>query len=256
MDTDDIFNDEAWMDDDFGLGESSDDISSPKKRNSPKSPKVDLSKFTTDIFSAVPCTIAQIREVVDSCVEKIYDQRRFGEPMTDAEKPKNLFAVGRSSDDGLDLSVNRDSDAAYKDFLFDYCKEIVCGIYSKETSTNVAGEHPIWKKPERLKLSQYSKIPPRNVDELKIIVNNIVIERLNLEPSTKKGREKLVARKKLDNIDEVLLPEMYREEPDWTNYDEEELKVKFELADSVWKTLFDEAISSQVLNFTKRMLSK
>lgn len=247
MDTEEIFNDEAWMDDDYGLSDES-----PKKTNnkmSPKSPKVVDLKFTTDVFSAVPSTAKQVRQIVDCCVEKIYEQRRFGEPMIDAKKPKDLYVVGQSSSADVDLSLNRDSDAAYRDLLFDYCKEIVADIYDNESSSTTA-ENAVWKKPERLKLSKYSKITPKNVDSLKLTVENVVGERLNLSilenNNRKTGRENIVARKKLDKIDEILLPEMYAEEPDWTNYDDEELKVKLELADSIWKIVLDDCLSSQI----------
>lgn len=250
-----VVQDEQWMDDDFGLStaDTEDKFNAgSKKLGSPRSARLDLSKFTTEIFSAIPCTKQAIDSIVDVCVETLNDHRRMGEPLDTSRKPRDLYVVGKDDTDGkeFELSLNRESDKNFRDFLFDLCREIVDDIYNEEkgdTWSTESGEYPKWKKAPRLRFSSYAKLRPRNAAELKTIVKGAVSMHLDLEPEKNKARTKrqrAVSRRKLDKVDELLLAEIYEEEQDWTVYDEEELRVKFQLADSIWSMVLEEAVKS------------
>lgn len=52
-----------------------------------------------------------------------------------------------------------------------------------------------------------------------------------------------LGRKKRDFVDTILIREIKQEEPDWVNYDEEEIAVKKQIADSIFDYLVDDTLS-------------
>ena len=48
------------------------------------------------------------------------------------------------------------------------------------------------------------------------------------------------SRKKKDDVDQILIAELREEEPDWVNYDDDELAVKMQLADAIFESLLAE----------------
>lgn len=49
-----------------------------------------------------------------------------------------------------------------------------------------------------------------------------------------------LGRKKRDFVDTILISEIKEEEPDWVNYDEEEVAVKIQVAENIFDYLVDD----------------
>ena len=83
-------------------------------------------------------------------------------------------------------------------------------------------------------------------DELHDMISTYICSSLDLQkgrPSLEKLKRKLPLNlSKKDYVDAVLVEELREEEAQWVNYDADELRVKFQLTDSILDKLFDETI--------------
>ena len=128
---------------------------------------------------------------------------------------------------------------SFKSLIFDLTSEIIHDIYKDEEEVEV----PVWQKPPGLKRRFHkTKTPPNTVSDLKPIVQECVLDRLKLKtrPDKKRGKKWGGGRKKKDHVDQILVSELREEEPDWINYDEDELSVKHQLTDTLFESLLSE----------------
>lgn len=51
-----------------------------------------------------------------------------------------------------------------------------------------------------------------------------------------------LGRKRRDFVDTILISELKEEEPDWINYDQDEVTVKLQIAESIFNLLIDDAV--------------
>lgn len=237
----------AWMDDDEI------EMTKSAQKSAQKSPrrKLSLDRFTTDVFCAIPCSPREISTLVQTSARKLWELRRYGESISSAVVPDTVFSSVQKSGAEWDLSLNRESDRAYRELIFDWCKEIATEIFAEEPEDQdemnllllLLLPNP-FKKPIRLSISTFAKRPPRTVEDLANTLQAEIDSRLNWKKTDRKGtREKMVARKRLDKVDEMLLAEMYAEEPNWCFYDKDELELKQEMTTEIWKFLIDEAVT-------------
>ena len=84
------------------------------------------------------------------------------------------------------------------------------------------------------------KHPPRTVDVLKPIVERHVADNLGLGKGVRSHVSKWGGRKKKDHVDQLLVQELRSEEPDWLDYDDDELAVKVQIADMIFESLLRE----------------
>lgn len=61
-----------------------------------------------------------------------------------------------------------------------------------------------------------------------------------------------LGRKKRDFVDTILISELKEEEPDWVNYDQDELTVKLQIADSIFNVLIDDTVNT-IKNLDQKM---
>lgn len=52
-----------------------------------------------------------------------------------------------------------------------------------------------------------------------------------------------LGRKKRDFVDTILISELKEEEPEWVNYDQDEVTVKLQIADSIFNLLVDDCVN-------------
>ncbi len=249
---------DQWMDDDLVLSPSS--PVSPGKQTAAdltsKSPRRRLSfdKFTTDVFSAVPGSSLEISALIDQSATALWQQRRYGEPIERTEMTSQMSASRKSEHSerrDLELSLNRDSDRQYRQLLFGFSKEIATEVFGDLIAQSGNETSFPWQKGLRLWVNRLAKKVPRSADDLAEIVRrelfcNLDIKHDELVEKCRQGmplgREKLVSRKRLDRVDEILLAEMYEEEPDWCDFEREEAEVKLEVADDLSKKMLDDAL--------------
>ena len=104
---------------------------------------------------------------------------------------------------------------------------------------------PPWAKPPPIRHKYYKgKTPPTTSDALKPLAQSHVMKYLHIDDgqsdSSTDLKSKLIGRKKKDHVDEILIQELREEEPDWVNYDADELAVKMQLADAIFDSLLVE----------------
>ncbi|XP_077986378.1 centrosome-associated protein 350-like [Glandiceps talaboti] len=249
----DVLGDEGeWFDDDFGsmprsnsivkvpqrqdkdLGISQDRVSAGEITHDIH--HVDLQKLAEELFYAVPHNQKEVLELCAEALKIFYEKQENGEPLTKVSVPESFLG---SDTKGTDIeSVSR---KAYKDMVFHLTGEVFKDIYCEDYNTN----RPSWMKPKRVIRKYYHKPkPPDSYSELDTIVRENVLYLLGLQrkPQSDLISLKWINKKKKDHVDEILTEELREEEPEWVNYDDDELAVKMQLADSIMESLLTDTI--------------
>ena len=175
--------------------------------------------------------------MVKSCVDLFWERRRYGEPWEDFSAPLELFASSETNDD-----MEGKSRHAFKSFVFDLTGDILRDTYREEEVDS--DDDLVWQKTRRLVKRRFYRgsSPPLTVDAVRPIVEENVLRLLgHTEEQPSNSRfNKWSSRKKRDHVDKVLLKELREEEPEWVNYAEDELTVKYQIADSIFESLLNE----------------
>lgn len=204
-----------------------------------------MKKFAEEVFYAVPHEQKEIDSIVSSAVDEFWEQRRYGEPLTDLQPSEAFFT---HEEIGLDLISN--SRRVFKKLLFDLSGEVIRNIYKEEEYDSPVA----WHKPKR-KTNKFYKgaSPPTTIDVLKPVVQQAVIDILGLN-GTKKSSEKTKwgIRKKKDLVDTILVQELREEEPEWVNYDDDELAVKMQLTETIFNDLLTDTVQTMNKIFRKK----
>ena len=209
--------------------------------------RLDLRKVTQEPFFAVPHRAEDVRQLTTKAFDIFWEMRRYGESWdSDTSPPLSYFAP---EDRGQDIeSCNR---RAYKQLLFDLTGEILMDIYKDEE----LDEDSSWIKPKHQRQKYYrGRDPPTTTDLIQPIVVDQVLKIVNLVEKQKpdsKRTAKWSSRKKRDRVDNVLLQELVEEEPDWVDYNEDEVTVKMQITDAIFDSLLVE--TSQVFSSIGRL---
>ena len=191
--------------------------------------RLDLHKLTAEVFYAVPHSLGAVTQLSQSAVDVFWTKRRCGEPWTDVTPPDTFYGTHDDSD------VDTRSTRVYKKLVFDLTAEILCEMYADEDAVVVP---PRGKSLQRRYFKE--KHPPRTVDVLKPIVERHVADNLGLGKGVRAAVNKWGGRKKKDHVDQLLVQELRSEEPDWLDYDDDELAVKIQIADMIFESLLRE----------------
>ena len=174
---------------------------------------------------------------MDSVADVFWELRRYGESWDHVEVPSTYFTA---DDKGADMESR--SKRVYKTFIFDLTAEILRDLYKEEDE----GEEPTWSqfKTKRIRPAK-ERTPPTTLQQLKPVLQNCVLKALKRPSPQAHPTQKLktwggTSRKKKDHVDQILVQELREEEPDWVNYDDDELAVKMQLADTLFDNLLAE----------------
>ncbi|XP_035685413.1 centrosome-associated protein 350-like [Branchiostoma floridae] len=250
---DDILStDQTWFEEDgiFGLGNrgaqkgqgASKRHTSPGETQEPQQSartsltKLDLQKVTDDLFFAIPHNKEEVQSLVKSSVQVFYNNREYGDDLAPIATPRDLL-----SNDTPGKDVESLSKRSYKKIIFDLSGEIFKDIYAED---NVETP-PVWMKAKKSQRKHFRRRPPGGLDELTGVIEHRVLVLLGLQPSRKLQHTTKflkMGRKKKDQVDEILIEELATEEPEWVNYDDDELAVKLQLSDSIFENLLTETV--------------
>ena len=202
--------------------------------------KLDLTRVTIEpeVFCAVPRSTEQIDDLVEKVVELFWERRRYGESWQNMNPPASYYISPRVSGRSDVSSDNTNSSDVYKRMVFEMTSELLRDMYRSECEEQLSEQH--------CTPSQYVvKHPPTTLDTLKPMVQRQIKKLLR----TSGGDEKTIvkhkprkwsSRKRKDNVDLLLVDELKSEEPNWVNYDVDELTVKTLLADAIFDSLLVE----------------
>ena len=204
----------------------------------------ELQKLTEELYYAVPHQREEVSNIVSSAVDTFWNQRRYGEPLDGVEPPSSYFNKEESGED-----LVSDSKRVFKRLLFDLTGEVIRDVYKEEEYDSPLA----WHKPKRKQNKYYrGSSPPTTVDVLKPVVQEAVIDILGLNGSKKTDRGKWGIRKKKDLVDSILVQELREEEPQWVNYDDDELAVKMQLTETIFESLLTDTVHTMNKIFRKR----
>ncbi|KAM7388238.1 hypothetical protein PAMP_024429 [Pampus punctatissimus] len=142
---------------------------------------------------------------------------------------------------------------SYRKAVYDLTWEILQEIYAEDPNA----DQPQWVKPQRNKSSFYHKLKtPGNITKIQEFISAEVLKMYGLskDHSQKTDWQKMLkfGRKKRDRVDHILVQELHDEEAQWVNYDEDELFVKMQLADSIFDALLKDTANVLSLISDKR----
>ncbi|KAL5012691.1 hypothetical protein ScPMuIL_011242 [Solemya velum] len=196
----------------------------------------ELKRLLEDTFYAVPHKKDEIKDLVSLAVDEYWKCRRYGESMEGVRAPDSFFTA-----EDAQLDMENKSHRVFKKLLFDLTGEIIRDVYKDEDN-----EHPPpWTKPKRKQQKYFRGISlPTTIDVLKPVVQEAVIDILGLNGSRKADCNKWNIRKKKDHVDKILVQELREEEPQWVDYDDDELAVKMQLSDAILDSLLTDTVQT------------
>ena len=204
----------------------------PKPSFSPPGPPPPRPEKPPQVKVVVPRSPEQVLRVVDKFVRVIYEARAQGLDMgTLVFNPDSLEVPADYTGE------EREAFLRYHSMLFSVTLERVVSIYKWET----VEQNPPWM--EQLPLTKMRFLIPRTVEALVERVQKDVGFDLNV---VKKNLLLRWAGKKRDRVDEILVKELQEEEFIWTDFSQDEVLVKEQMADIILESLIED--TTQVLS--------
>ncbi|KAM6921118.1 centrosome-associated protein 350 [Xenentodon cancila] len=188
----------------------------------------------------VPHSAIEVEKMVHAATQEIWETCNLGKEgnVNIAQLPNptpSLEYLGKesSSQDQEALSV-----CSYRKAVYDLTWEILQEIYAEDTNA----DHPQWVKSRQVKSSSIHRVKTSgDISKIQGFVTAEVLKLYGLtqDESQKTDWQKMLkfGRKKRDRVDHILVQELHEEEAQWVNYDEDELFVKLQLADSIFDAL-------------------
>ncbi|XP_036368233.1 centrosome-associated protein 350-like [Octopus sinensis] len=253
-DTDDFFGD-------FDLTPYKPPPPYPGSKENDAIAKPELLKITKEYY-AVPHKREEIQQLVSDAVEILWQDKQKSTQLQDIALPETFLSVTEN----LSTEFDEHSCRSYKTMLFDLTREIVSEIYAdKHDQSNRLhkSEHEdqsegvfaqLLLQNSQLNINRYYRMhskPPACLDELKRVVEKAIGSLLHLDGeavpcgSSSRGHEfdKWKTSKK-DHVDRILVQELQDEEPQWVNYDSDELQLKLQLTNSIMDSLIGNTVDT------------
>ncbi|XP_043985119.1 centrosome-associated protein 350 isoform X2 [Gambusia affinis] len=203
----------------------------------------------------VPHSATEVEKMVHSATKEIWETFDLGREgsliLEHLPKPTpSLEYLGKesSSQDQEALSIS-----SYKKAVYDLTWEILKEIFAEDPNT----DQPQWVKPRQVKSSSIHRVKTSgDINKIQEFVTEEVLKLYGLrqDENQKTDWQKMLkfGRKKRDRVDHILVQELHEEEAQWVNYDEDELFVKIQLADSIFEALLKDTVNTFTLISDKR----
>lgn len=203
----------------------------------------------------VPHTATEVEKMVHAATQEIWESCGLGREralsLAQLPNPKpsqEYLGKETSSQDQEALCVR-----SYRQAVYDLTWEMLQEIYAEDPNA----DQPQWVKPRRVKSSFFHRV--KTTGDLTKVQEFIAAEVLKLYGLTKDQSQKTdwqkmlkFGRKKRDRVDHILVQELHEEEAQWVNYDEDELFVKMQLADSIFDALLKDTANALTLIYDRR----
>ncbi|XP_067369845.1 centrosome-associated protein 350 isoform X3 [Channa argus] len=203
----------------------------------------------------VPHSAAEVEKMVYAVIQEIWQNYDLGKEgaLLPAQVPnpkplQDYLGKDASSQDQEALSIR-----SYRKAVYDLTWEILQEIFAEDPKT----DQPQWVKPQRPKSSFFHRVKTTSdLNKIQKFISAEVLKMYGLakDQSQKTDWQKMLkfGRKKRDRVDHILVQELHEEEAQWVNYDEDELYVKMQLADSIFDALLKDTASVLTLICDKR----
>ncbi|XP_062280970.1 centrosome-associated protein 350 [Scomber scombrus] len=203
----------------------------------------------------VPHSATEVEKMVHAATQEIWESCGLGKEgaPTLAKLPcptpsQEYLGKEASSQDQEALCI-----CSYRKAVYDLTWEILQDIYAEDPNA----DQPQWVKPRRAKSSFFHRVKtPGDITKIQEFISAEVLKLYGLtkDHSQKTDWQKMLkfGRKKRDRVDHILVQELHEEEAQWVNYDEDELFVKMQLADSIFDALLKDTANALGLISEKR----
>ncbi|NWU96262.1 CE350 protein, partial [Upupa epops] len=241
-------DDQDWFDEDYGL--SSHKVQQKQAEEPAVLPEEELQKESAKPSEeplAVPHTAVEVEGMVHAAVEELWKLKELGHDLQSFSLHTDPSSTLKEQDA---YAINKE---VYKKVVFDLTRGIFREIFAEDPNLN----QPVWMKPCRTTSAYFRRIKdPNDLDEIKGFIAAEVLKLFSLrkEPNHKTDWQKMMkfGRKKRDRVDHILVQELHEEEAQWVNYDEDELCVKMQLADSIFEALIRDTVNTLKQIYEKR----
>ena len=194
---------------------------------------------TASLLFSVPHRPSEVSPLVASSLSVFFKRKRQGLPVDNVTPPPEIIGEDEADDD---LEAN--SKRVYRRLVFDLTGSLLKELLSEEVPSN----RPSWMKakPRRKRRLHRGLQPLVHEQDFLPVVEQQVLNLIGLgdaRPSLERVRRKtpLKAGKK-DFVDAILIQELREDEPLWIDYDDDELAVKFQVADAIFESLLSETV--------------
>ena len=199
-------------------------------------------KTPEDIPSVVPHNMTDVTTLVDGAVDVLWNSRH------DVRSWDSLRLTYGSVAEHLAGDLDAHSQAVYQRLVFDLAANALSEFYGRESTATTTGTP--WLHPtSHHRLAPALRATPASADDLKPHVREVVLHQLTIGMGRKEAQRRhrgtrWGSRKRWDRVDQLLVSELNDEEDEWNNYDNDELYVKMQLADSMFDLLLADAMTT------------
>ncbi|XP_037324812.2 centrosome-associated protein 350 isoform X2 [Pungitius pungitius] len=203
----------------------------------------------------VPHSAAEVEKMVHAAAQEIWESCGLGREgalaLSQLPSPKpsqGYLGKDASGEDPESLCVR-----SYRKAVYDLTWEMLEEIYTEDPNV----DQPQWVKPRRVKSSFFHGAKtPGDLSKVQEFISAEVLKMYGLtkDHSQKTDWQKMLkfGKKTRDRVDHILVQELHEEEAQWVNYDEDELFVKMQLADSIFDALLKDTANVLTLIYDKR----
>ena len=143
---------------------------------------------------------------------------------------------------------------AYCRMIFDLCVELLHEMYSPSVRVS---KYPEWQKSKLLSKRFYRSIKPKTRHEAEQFLIPKVLEILHLtskQITYSKWRMPLYRQYESEQFECVLDEELRRTEKQWIDYEEDSIRIKFDVAEYIFDQLIQETLKECIHVANKRLL--
>ncbi|CAF0746161.1 unnamed protein product [Adineta ricciae] len=200
----------------------------------------------------VPHTREQVIDLCHKAMEILYDQNT---DFSDREAiqcyiPVEYLTSGQQDSDNEHVRLNR---RAYCRMVFDLCTEL---LHEMDTPNVIPAKYSDWQHSKLVSKRFFRGRKPASRHEVEQFIQTKVLEVLGLTPrqiTYSKWRVPNDQHHSSEKFETVLDQEIRRGESQWIAYDDDCIKMKFEIADLILDQLVQESIS-ECLSVTEKRL--
>ncbi|CAF0959170.1 unnamed protein product [Rotaria sordida] len=191
------------------------------------------------IKPVVSHTREQVIQLCHEAISILYNQNNdFSDRSTiNRTIPDSYFNYEQQDSDNEDIQCSRH---AYYRMIFDLCVEL---LYEMHSSNVRVTTYPEWQKPKLIRKRFYRAHKPNNRDEAENFIQRKVLEILNLMPrqiTHPKWRISIGRYQDAEQFENVLDEELRRTESQWIDYEDDCLRIKFDIAEYIFDRLIQE----------------
>jgi hypothetical protein len=138
--------------------------------------------------------------------------------------------------------------------IFDLCLELLYEMFSPNVRIT---NYPEWQKTKLISKRFYRSNKPKTLNEAELFIQTKVLEILNLIPrqiTYTKWRMPIGRQNDTEQFEIVLDEELRRTEIQWIDYEDDSIRIKFDIAEYIFEQLVQETLTECFHVINKRLL--